>query len=131
MENNSRKTGLDAPIFKDARGEIRRFELDLPDGGVIKFNALFTKAGVLRSGDFHPNRQLDIVLSGKVKVRLMEDGHEREVELGPNDFLVIPPNVPHIFEFLEPTWMLEWWDGPFEATYYKPYRDLVEASYQR
>jgi hypothetical protein len=35
---------------------------------------------------------------------------------------------PHIFEFLEDNnALLEWWDAPFEAWYYGPYRSRIEA----
>ena len=36
----------------------------------------------------------------------------------------------HIFEFLEDTALLEWWDCPYQAWFYKPYRDRVAATLQ-
>ena len=43
--------------------------------------------------------------------------------------IIMPPDVPHLFEALTDTVMLEWWDGPFEASYYQPYRRLVEKQF--
>src|SRR3989344_2383346 len=113
--------GLDEPVYRDHRGEIQRHSL-----GGVKFNALSTKAGVLRSGDYHPNTQYDIILSGEMEITLRQDDKDVIIRKGPNDFIFIPPNVPHLFRALTDTVMIEWWDGEFECKYYKPYRDLID-----
>lgn len=33
----------------------------------------------------------------------------------PHQLVTIPPRVPHLFEFHEDSYLLEWWDCPFEA----------------
>lgn len=38
------------------------------------------------------------------------------------------PRTPHMFEFLEDSYLLEWWDDEFKAWYYKPYRDVIKQS---
>ena len=47
---------------------------------------------------------------------------------GSGDYITIPPYTPHIFEFLTDAVLAEWWDGPFRAWFYKPYRQLVTES---
>lgn len=51
----------------------------------------------------------------------------RNICVGHGEF-EIPAGVPHLMKFLADTVMLEWWDGPFSAEYYPPYRRLVEES---
>ena len=52
---------------------------------------------------------------------------DREYTTG--QLIVIPPNVPHIFTFLNRTVMAEWWTGgEFETRYYRPYRRAVDAA---
>ena len=48
----------------------------------------------------------------------------REYRAG--DLVVIPPHIPHLFHFVNRTVMAEWWERPFEARYYIPYRTVVE-----
>ena len=108
----------------DVRGSI----LNLRVGG-FRFNVLHTKRGMLRSGDVHKLRQYDMLFAGSVRVTTRE--RERDVvrEYQAGQLVVIPANVPHIFEALSDTVMAEWWDGPgFEARYYLPYRSEVDAA---
>jgi len=116
---------LDEPIYRDSRGEIRRYEIR-----DVKFNVLFTKKGALRSGDYHPVEQYDLILKGKVKITLRKNGKDEIIQKGANELVTIPKNIPHLFEFLEDTIMLEWWSGPFEVEYYKPYRKFVEEQFE-
>lgn len=108
------------PVFSDERGEICRSFI-----GQFGSNMLLTKAGHMRSGDFHPTTQLDFVMSGRAILRTWEAGAEIRRVLAPNTFVSIGAFVPHLFEFLEDTVMLEWWDGPFSCWYWKPYRDVI------
>ncbi|GIL73798.1 hypothetical protein Vretifemale_3892 [Volvox reticuliferus] len=88
----------------------------------------YTKAGFRRSGDLHDCNQYDVVLRGRTRLRMIEPHTGREVvqEFGANDFIVIPARTPHMFEFLEDNYLLEWWDDTFRAWYYKPYRSIIE-----
>lgn len=117
----AKKNSLNDPVFKDSRGEIRRYEMN-----GVKFNALYTKAGVLRSGDYHPVKQYDLILKGEFAITLRKNNQDIVIKKSANDFIVIPPNVPHLFKSLTDTVMIEWWDNEFKASYYKPYRKLIE-----
>ena len=116
---------LSEPTFTDIRGTIQRLDL-----GGKKLNVLFTKAGFMRSGDLHQNTQFDFIFSGKIELWLRKDEKDEKIVYGPNSFIEIPPDVPHLFNFLEDTLMSEWWDGPFEAWYYKPYRDIIDKTFR-
>jgi hypothetical protein len=107
----------------DKRGIIWRCKVE-----GRKFNIIFTEAGVYRSGDFHPNAQHDVLISGKVKVKLMVGEREllRILDI-PGQHLRIPHDTPHLFYFDEDTVLCEWWEGEFSAEYYRPYRDIVEG----
>ena len=113
--------GLNAPVHKDLRGEIRRYNL-----AGVKFNALFTKAGKYRSGDLHPVTQYNLILKGRIEITFRKGSRDIIIKKGPNELIIIPPNTPHLFKFLTNTVMLEWWDGPFAVSYYEPYRKKVE-----
>lgn len=117
---------LDTPAYKDFRGEIRRYELH-----GIKFNVLFTKKGTLRSGDYHPVTQYDLILKGKFEITLRQNDKDVVMQKDTNKLIVIPPNVPHLFKSLTDTVMIEWWDGPFEINYYPPYRKLIEEQFEQ
>ena len=114
--------GLETPFFEDARGSIQR----ITSGG-SKINLLFTRAGYMRSGDLHKNTQLDFIFSGRVEVWRRVGERDEKTIYGPNEYLTLAPGVPHLFNFLEDTVMAEWWDGPFEAWYYRPYREIIEG----
>lgn len=116
------KNPLDEPVFKDDRGEIRRHEME-----GVKYNALFSKAGILRSGDMHPNTQYDLILMGEFEITLRQGDEDVVITKKANELLEIPPDTPHLFRSVTDTVMIEWWDGPFEAEYYEPYRKLIEA----
>jgi hypothetical protein len=62
-------------------------------------------------------------------------GKEATTEVKSGETAVISANVPHIFAFLEDTLMTEVWrhphthtQCPFEAWYYRPFRDRVDAA---
>ncbi|MDD5071824.1 MAG: hypothetical protein PHQ42_03760 [Patescibacteria group bacterium] len=122
----AKKGGLNAPLQKDLRGEIRRYKVR-----GVKFNALFTKAGKYRSGDLHPVTQYDLIFKGKFLITIREGDKDVVYEKGENELIIIPPNTPHLFKALSDTVMLEWWDGPFEVGYYQPYRKFVERQFSK
>jgi len=117
MENNN----LDKAVHKDSRGEIRRFEVN-----GTKFNILITKAGLLRSGDIHPATQYDLILEGIVEITMKRGNTDVTVRKGQNDLIAIPSGIPHLFKSITKSVVIEWWDGPFQAEYYKPYRKLID-----
>lgn len=117
---------LEQPVFTDIRGTIHRITIE-----GVKVNLLSTKKGFMRSGDFHKNKQFDFIFSGKVELWLRQGNQDVKKIIGPNTFITIPPGIPHLFNFLEDTVMAEWWEGSFEAWYYKPYRNLIDAQFKR
>lgn len=58
----------------------------------------------------HPNEQIVLVLDGLVRLDVGEP--PVSYELGPNDMMVIPPNVPHGGEALEATRVLDAFSPP-------------------
>lgn len=110
-------------IYIDNRGEINNCNFS-----GTKFNVLHSKKGSMRSGDYHPNFQYDVILKGKVQIITCENNNDVKIIYYPNRLIKIPPSIPHLFIFLEDTIMIEWWDGEMVVEYYKPYRDLVEAN---
>lgn len=120
------KNNLIIPLYKDFRGEIRRYEIN-----GTKFNVLLTKAGMLRSGDYHPEIQYDLILKGEFEIWLKKGNKDVKIKKGPNQLIVIPPSTPHLFKALTDTLMIEWWSGDFEAEYYQPYRSLIEKQLEQ
>lgn len=105
--------------YTDSRGTIYK-----SDGGK---NLLYTKAGVFRSGDVHPNIQFDSVIDGCVYVTTREDNTDITTRYVSGDRFIILADIPHLFYFEEDSWLIEWWDGPFSCEYYEPYRLIVES----
>ena len=119
-------------VYSDDRGEIHNFLIGKSNNFPgQRINLLYTKAGVKRSGDVHPNTQHDFVFFGKIKVwTLAEDGNTVVKSYGANDYIAITPYTPHMFEFEQDSVLAEWWDnGEFMAWFYEPYRKLVDASF--
>lgn len=113
----------DKSFFEDKRGSVNFFKV-----GGQAVNLFFTKKGFKRGGDIHKNNQYNIIISGKVKLVTLEGGRILKTILKKNSFIIIKPHIPHLFEFLEDTVMIEWWGGHFRAWYYKPFRDMISAS---
>lgn len=113
-------------IYVDGRGEIHNIL-----AGSKRINVLYTKAGVMRSGDIHKNTQHDFVFEGLVEVCFLEkDGSSTKRKFGAYEYIRVPPLVPHIFHFLKDTVMAEWWEPePFQCYFYTPYRKIVEHSF--
>ena len=109
-------------LFEDFRGWIENFSLPTANRQLpTRFNLLFTKKGAFRGGDYHPNTQFNYVISGRMKIVT----HERTVRLNPGQSNIIPPGCPHSFKALSDCLMVEFWNGPFKATFYPPFRKLV------
>lgn len=116
--------GIPTPsVYCDDRGEIHNVKVN----NKHRLNILYTKAGYMRSGDLHTNKQCDFIFSGKVRIwTLAKDGSTAMTTFGDHEYVEIPRGVPHVFEFLEDTVMAEWWEPQgFQAWFYAPYRDIV------
>ena len=116
-------SALETPTYTDTRGAI---EHHLCNG--VRYNTLTSKAGTYRSGDIHHNVQYDVVLQGSVTVTTRHGGEDWKQTAVAGDRIMIPANVPHLFYFEEDTVMVEWWDGPFAAEYFRLYRDIVDEA---
>jgi hypothetical protein len=114
-------------VYQDERGEIHNLSV-----GGFRINLLYTEQGVMRSGDIHKNTQHDFIVKGRVEVwRMTKQGTQKTIHQS-FEYIRISPFVPHIFHFLDDTIMAEWWEPQgFYAWFYKPYRTLVEESFQR
>jgi quercetin dioxygenase-like cupin family protein len=95
----SAEPGMDGRVtFKTLTGanaQLLRVEMGK---GVV-----FPTEGDHRDVDTHPNEQIDVVVSGRV--RFTVEG--REFLLGPGEALSIPPNAAHSAVALEDTTMFE------------------------
>ncbi len=116
---------MSSAIYRDVRGEIHRIE-----AGGFKVNLLFTKRGFMRSGDLHKNIQFDFIYSGKVEIWTREGNRDVKKVYGKNQFIELPPGIPHLCKLWEDCVMAEWWDGPFKAWYYKPYRAIIDEQFK-
>ena len=65
-----------------------------------------------------------------MRLTTRENGADVVRTFGSTERIAGPPNSPHLFEFLTDTVMAEWWEHPFEARYYKPYRERVDQSFR-
>ena len=65
-----------------------------------------------------------------MRLTTRENGEDVVRTFGSTERIALPPNIPHLFEFLTDTVMAEWWEHPFEARYYKPYRERVDQSFR-
>jgi hypothetical protein len=84
----------------------------------------------MRSGDIHACVQHDFIFHGQVVVWILQaDGSTNKTLYSQHDYISIPSYTPHIFEFITDTILAEWWDGPFQAWYYEPFRNIVEHAY--
>lgn len=48
--------------------------------------------------------------------------------LRPGDYAATPAGHPHLFEFENDSALLEWWDCPYRAWFFKPYRARIDAA---
>ena len=63
-------------------------------GELMTVARIYFKDGFLVPMHSHHNEQITQVISGLMKFRLGEDGHQA-IDVGPGQALVIPANLPH------------------------------------
>lgn len=117
---------LKTEFFSDQRGELHVNKIKGAD-----FNAIFTKAGAYRAGDYHSAEQYSVVLKGEVEITLRQNHQDIIKKYGPNELIVIPTNTPHLYKFLADTVMIEWLAGPYTPRYYEPYRKIIDQQLKR
>eukprot|EP01025_Chloroclados_australasicus_P002265 TRINITY_DN10522_c1_g1_i4.p1 TRINITY_DN10522_c1_g1~~TRINITY_DN10522_c1_g1_i4.p1 ORF type:complete len:229 (-),score=17.29 TRINITY_DN10522_c1_g1_i4:348-992(-) len=112
--------------FHDTRGDIYKFKL----GKDVMVNMYRTEKGFMRSGDLHNCTQYDISLKGDARLTMKDLDRDQEdvMVVKPFELVAIPPRMPHMFEFLEENYLLEWWSCDFQAWYYTPYRSIVDET---
>jgi len=64
----------------------------------------------------HDEEQIAVVLSGKIRFLVGEPSDQREVVVGADELLHLPPNVPHGAEALEETIVLDLFSPPAKET---------------
>lgn len=64
----------------------------------------------------HDEEQITVVLSGKIRFLVGEPGDQKEVIVGTDELLHLPPNVPHGAEALEQTTVLDLFSPPAKET---------------
>ncbi len=128
-ETDMRETASKPPrlelVHQDARGEIYRVLLPT-DQELMLF---FCKAGYLRGGHSHDVPEVVMLLSGRMVYHKMVDGRHEVFELGPGEVSYHEAGVPHMGEFTEDTFLIDWKPGTkigeFETTDYEPFRSEV------
>ena len=115
-------------IHSDARGDI--YQVVLPKNRELML--FFCRAGHLRGGHSHDCTEAVFLLSGKLRYHKMVNGQEVISEMSPGDVSYNLPGVPHLGEFLEDSWVVDWKTdagiGEFTTTDYEPFRARVRES---
>ena len=71
--------------------------------------------GSYRGNHIHPNNQYTLLLSGKARYILIQNGEYREIPLTPGKVARVDQGIPHILIVDEDITTFEWWDGDFIA----------------
>ena len=113
-------------IHNDSRGSI--FQGLLP--GDRELMLFFCKAGYLRGGHSHDCDEMVVLLSGKFRYHKWVDGVDQVTDMVEGDVSYNPAGVPHMGEFLEDTWLMDWKLGGvsadgFVTTEFEPFRKQV------
>ena len=90
--------------FADARGRMLGV---INDGQWEEINFIETAAGQVRGGHLHrETRELFLIISGTIRVRIVRDGVETLHTFGAGDVFVVEPGEAHWFESLTScTWI--------------------------
>jgi quercetin dioxygenase-like cupin family protein len=113
-------------LHQDARGDIYRVVLP----GNRELMLFFCKAGYLRGGHSHDCSEMVILLSGKMRYHKWVNGAEEITDLEAGQVSINPAGVPHLGEFLEDSYVLDWklggvQAGGFVTKDFEPFRKLV------
>lgn len=115
-----------AVVHQDARGEIYRVLLP-GNRELMLFHCL---AGYFRGGHSHDVDEMVILLSGKMRYHKWINGAEEITDLAPGEVSYNWKGEPHLGEFLEDSWVVDWKlvdvpAGGFTTTDFEPFRKLV------
>lgn len=109
--------------ISDSRGKIIFLNYKNTNINIVEI-----KKGFARGGHYHKFDQLHFIISGKILYKeknLLTNKEKTSIVESPSSIL-IPSNTSHLFEALEDTVFAETYKGQYEATYFSPYRDIVE-----
>ena len=122
-------------VHSDARGEM--YSITIGDRELM---LLHSKAGTLRGGHSHDVPEGVMVLTGKMRYHKLQQktfrGEFREWDaqevLTEGEYSFNPSGEPHMGEFVEDTWILEWKICKDKHSWrnddYEPWRAEVKAS---
>lgn len=97
--------------------------------GDLEYILFYTKDRCLRGGDFHTNKQYNVVLQGAIWfTKRNEFGIEEAMLLREGKAIVTDGGIPHYMMSIGESWVLEWHELPKDRTIYEPYRKLVIKS---
>jgi len=87
-------------------------------GERIMLSYIRMESGCVVQAHRHANEQLAVVLEGRIRFGVGEEGgpHHRVHELGAGEVLIVPPDVWHSAEALEDTLILDVFSPPSEKT---------------
>jgi len=111
-------------VHSDARGDIYRVLIP-PDQEIMLFHC---KAGFKRGGHSHTAPEVVTLLAGRMNYHKVIGGVETVEEKHPGDVMRNLPDEPHMGEFLEDSWVMEWKVGPeagvgkWETIDHEPFR---------
>mgnify|MGYP001562304250 FL=1 len=117
-------------VHSDARGDIYRL-LVPPKLEIMLFRC---KAGFKRGGHRHTAHEVVSLLSGRMNYHKVIDGQPQVEEKLPGAVMVNKPDEPHMGEFLEDSWVIEWKYGPdggigdWQTIDYEPLRAQTRPS---
>ena len=110
---------------EDPRGSI--FSVAIPDNRELML--FYCKKGYLRGGHSHNVDEIVVVLSGHLKYHKMLGEDEHITFYSDGDYIVNLAGQPHMAEFLENSWVMEWkldtHNGEWSTTDYEPFRERV------
>ena len=99
---------MDTPVLKlehsDARGEI--YSITLP--GDKELMLLHSHKGTLRGGHSHTVDETVVILTGRMRYYKKNGTDESKTIQKGGDASFNPAGMPHMGEFLEDTWLIEW-----------------------
>ena len=113
-------------VHEDARGQIYVFKINNQGYGLS-----INQKGAMRGGDFHPVPQYNLILQGKMKITQWIDEKDVVTIAGPNELVVIQPGIPHLFESITESVMVEWWEKDNQSEAFPRYRDEVKENIQK
>jgi len=85
-------------------------------GDKVMISRVTLDAGFEVPSHRHENEQLAVVLSGRIRFGVGEEGSVEEIELVGGETLLLPSNTPHSARAIETTVILDVFSPPSETT---------------